>query len=779
MLKFHFFLVLALFCSTKSSATILTGNLASASDVATFTFSVLTISDVNIQTYQFGGLTGFVAPDGIDSVVSLFLGTGPNALLISFNDDGDCPPATLNSFCGDSTLHLSNVVVGDYTLAITANQSTPIGPTFGSGFDPPTGPLGSGSNYYVDLTTSSAVPEPSYWLAVGGIFLLFVIKRTRTWTTGILFMAGTYAMAAEFVVPAGGDFQSAILNAQSGDTITLQAGAVFTGNFTFPAKNGTAFVTIQTSSATLRNLSGIRVAPANVSQMATIVTANDTPAMDFAFGGHHYRFIGLEIRPTARYSLDLIRIGTYETSLSQVPHHIEFDRCYIHGDANLGGKRGISLNGIEVTIRNSYFADFKDVNQETQAIQGWNGPGPFHIINNHIEAAGIGIAFGGAIPFLVGNIPSDIEVRSNHFYKPLSWDPSDPSYAGTPWLVKYHFEVKFAQRIIFDGNVLDNSWYPPLAGRAIGLGVRTEGGAVPNAVIQDVMISRNIMRHLGAGILIFGRDESANNTGALRRVTVQDNLFIDIAESHSQPGSSTAGVLATVHTLTEDVRILHNTYVGSGRNIFLHFNQLGAGYRVENNLLQHNLQGISWGETLFNIDALNAVAPLDYTFRGNVIQGGSASRFPLGNYFPTPLDNIGYANLALRDLRLTAASPYYKQGTDGLDIGANAAAVYQATQGVVPNSQGFPLSGGRCITSLSSPPSTFTNNGGTGSITVTAPSGCTWMTIISSTWPTITGGFSGMGTGTVSFTVPPYTGAVVRATTVLVGGLKVVVSQNP
>jgi hypothetical protein len=39
-------------------------------------------------------------------------------------------------------------------------------------------------------------------------------------------------------VPAGGDLQAAIYNAQPGDMITLQAGATFTGNFVLPNKSG-------------------------------------------------------------------------------------------------------------------------------------------------------------------------------------------------------------------------------------------------------------------------------------------------------------------------------------------------------------------------------------------------------------------------------------------------------------------------------------------------------------------------------------------------------------
>src|SRR5260221_7309151 len=48
-------------------------------------------------------------------------------------------------------------------------------------------------------------------------------------------------------VAAGQDFQAALNAAQPGDQITLQAGAVFTGPFTLPAKSGSGWITIRTS----------------------------------------------------------------------------------------------------------------------------------------------------------------------------------------------------------------------------------------------------------------------------------------------------------------------------------------------------------------------------------------------------------------------------------------------------------------------------------------------------------------------------------------------------
>ena len=53
---------------------------------------------------------------------------------------------------------------------------------------------------------------------------------------------------------------------------------------------------------------------------------------------------------------------------------VQVDRCYIHGDAQLGQKRGIALNSANTNISNCYISDIKLVGQDTQAIGGWNGP---------------------------------------------------------------------------------------------------------------------------------------------------------------------------------------------------------------------------------------------------------------------------------------------------------------------------------------------------------------------------------------------------------------------
>ena len=74
-------------------------------------------------------------------------------------------------------------------------------------------------------------------------------------------MSASTAFAATIPVPAGGNLQAAINSAQPGDTITLQAGATYTGPFTLPAKSGEAFITIRTAGDAGLPGEGARVSP--------------------------------------------------------------------------------------------------------------------------------------------------------------------------------------------------------------------------------------------------------------------------------------------------------------------------------------------------------------------------------------------------------------------------------------------------------------------------------------------------------------------------------------
>ncbi|MBC8124525.1 MAG: T9SS type A sorting domain-containing protein, partial [Candidatus Kapabacteria bacterium] len=162
-------------------------------------------------------------------------------------------------------------------------------------------------------------------------------------------------------------------------------------------------------------------------------------------------------------------------------------------------------------------------------ISGVNGPGPFKILNNYLQASGENIMFGGGAPSIPGLVPSDIEIRGNTLIKPLTWRVEDPSYAGKHWTIKNLFELKTGRRVLLDGNTLENCWADlPIgqSGYAILLTVRAEGGLSPQADVSDVTISNNTIRNVAAGISLSGTDDITSNRSS--RIHITNNLFSNI-----------------------------------------------------------------------------------------------------------------------------------------------------------------------------------------------------------------------------------------------------------
>ncbi|HEV2705044.1 MAG TPA: hypothetical protein VGV59_03920, partial [Pyrinomonadaceae bacterium] len=356
------------------------------------------------------------------------------------------------------------------------------------------------------LRTSSY--EPRYQRPLAHTLLRFAIISLLT-----LFMFGaaiSRTHAATWNVTAGADLQSVLNAAQSGDTIVLEAGTVFVGPFILPKKTGDAWITIRTSTPdSALPPAGTRVSPAHAPLMPKLVSpGNADPALLTAPGAHHYRLIGIEFRPIdATVTLfDLVKLGDgslAQNTLDKVPHHLVIDRCYLHAFPEQAVKRGVALNSAATDILDSYFADFKERGQDSQAIGGWNGPGPYKIINNYLEAAGENVMFGGAAGGLTGVIPSDIEVRRNHFSKPLRWKAGAEGFT-TQWSIKNIFEVKNARRVLIEGNLFEHNWLESQSGYAIVLTVRGDSG--PQATIEDVVFRHNIVRGTSSAFNILGQD---------------------------------------------------------------------------------------------------------------------------------------------------------------------------------------------------------------------------------------------------------------------------------
>jgi hypothetical protein len=275
-------------------------------------------------------------------------------------------------------------------------------------------------------------------------------------------------------VGANDNLQSALDRARPGDVIRLAPGATYAGNFTLPTRAcGNAPIVIRTDvpDSELPG-EGVRITPAAAPRLAKIATRNDKPALRTTNPTCGWRLIGLEVTVTSdlapgaiHYALIALGDGGWakggdtQTSPARVPSRIILDRVFVHGQEATNLVRCIALNSARSAVVNSWISDCHAKGFDSQAIEGWNGPGPFLIENNFLSGAGETVMFGGADPGITGLSPSDITIRGNHFFK-------DPSWKGR-WTVKNLFELKNARRVLIENNLFENNWADAQSGMAI------------------------------------------------------------------------------------------------------------------------------------------------------------------------------------------------------------------------------------------------------------------------------------------------------------------------
>jgi Putative Ig domain len=611
----------------------------------------------------------------------------------------------------------------------------------------------------------------------------------RCATCVFLFLATAPTVrAATLNVSAGGDLQAALNAAQPGDVITLQPGATYIGNFTLPNKGAiTDYITVRSAAPDgLLPPAGVRLTPAYASLLPKLKSSNSTSVLRTAAAANHWKLMFLEFQANPNGYGDVIAIGagdSSQTQLSQVPYAFVLDRVYLHGDPNVGQKRGLALHSRDTWVINSYISDCKAVGQDSQAISGYNGPGNYWIENNYLEGAGENVLFGGADPTIANLVTTNVTFRRNLLSKPLAWrDPiiatpaaasatagsgsgslspgtyyytvvarrmasqgnkatsvpspevsatlpdgsnghvtiswtpvvgadeylvygrtagtenlywttTTPYFAdsgaagtsGTPakatkWAVKNIFELKNAQDVLIEGNVFENLWVADQPGFPIVFTPRNQYGNTPWVVVQRVEFRHNLVRHTAGGVNILGVDNLAPSQRT-NTITIHDNVFDDLTSSAWGTGSKPFQLGAGPDAITID----HNTIVTTDTAIvWLYGGSATAptaqtNARITNNMSAHNAYGILGSNYSPGTSSIAAYLP-GSTVTGNVLAGGTASKYPAGNFFPTVAAwQSGFASYAAGDYHLVSSSPYKGAAADGSDLGANIDAVMAET----------------------------------------------------------------------------------------------------
>src|SRR3954469_8341516 len=535
-------------------------------------------------------------------------------------------------------------------------------------------------------------------------------------------MADTPAPGHSWQVRSGDDLPTILKKANCGDTIQLQAGATFTGVFTLPAKNcddshwmiirtsapdsalppeGTRITPCYSGVASLAGRPALNCRPTQEKVMATLTASKSGGPLVLAAGSNHYRLgPGLEITRTSSTGINHNLISPEPASPA---NHIIVDRDWVHGTAQDETTRGLYLSGVTyAAVVDSYFNDFHcaagiGACTDSQAIAGGLGhlpQGTWKIENNFLEAAAENILFGGGVGTTV---PTDIEIRRNHIFKPLTWMAGQPGFVGAanpdptkcvklntpgfcPFVVKNLFELKNAQRLLLEANVLEHTW-PGFTqhGVAIVLTALSQGGTTgnPNATVADITIRYNHISHAASGVVMGEANYGSGPPKLEARISIHDDLFDDLSPAYYNGDTSIVAGMAfqlsfcPTCTPLRDVLIDHVTMILSSPRAFM---VLGAplGSHIQNLTFTNNVVsspaglavtgtgpnapcGFSGNTNLARIES--CVSSLNFTSNALV---GATTAWPTGNAYP-----YSVANLAL-------GSP---------SIGADANAVNQATSG--------------------------------------------------------------------------------------------------
>jgi hypothetical protein len=306
--------------------------------------------------------------------------------------------------------------------------------------------------------------------------------------------------------------------------------------------------------------------------------------------------------------------------------------------------------------------------------------------------------------------PTDIEIRRNHLFRPMSWRQGDPGYtpspSGNPYIVKNIFELKSAQRVLFEANLLENSWGGfTQTGFSILLTPKNPADKCPKCQVSDVTVRFCRIRNVAAVLQIANvLSKTGQSSAGGGRYSIHD-IVVDSVQGRDFKGPGVFLQLLSNKPPVHDLAIDHVTAFVPGPLITV----VSKGGKIDNFALTNSVFEVgdrrpavaSAGGGQENCAATTqkqgAEAVLkecfsNYKFEKNLILSGRG-QWPAGNFVASSPEAAGIRDLKAgvsKNPRLcrekvagcSKVSPGAGAATGGKDLGADVDALETALQGV-------------------------------------------------------------------------------------------------
>jgi hypothetical protein len=449
----------------------------------------------------------------------------------------------------------------------------------------------------------------------------------------------------------------AIAAAQSAPVTVVLAAGDYVGNFIFPRSGASYPITFTADPATLPAM-GTRIDPSYAGRLPRLVPSYSGNAT-LTVQGDGYSFRGLQVESPG---VGVTTVDVLGQSVGDFPRNTTFDQMLIRGNQATGGHRGVGMNGVNVTVSNSWIDRMWEVGRDAQAVAAWDTPGPLRIENNYLEASGENLLLGGATP-TCACVPTGVVFTRNFVTKNTAWRTMS-----TQPDVKNLLEVKYGKQIQITGNIFEHNWQQAQTGWSIlftAMGI--EGTAW--TTVEDVLFSGNIVRNVSSGVNV------AAVAGPVKRVRIENNVWQNL--DYVTWGGDGRWLMTLTGTLgIEDLAVTHNTVIGVSGGQFMEMDGSVPLVRLvmTHNIAEHRDYGIHSPMGLA-IDALSAMAP-GYVFANNAIVGTPAYwlTWPTGNFQV----DVAVADQFDSRYAIKAGSPLLTLATsDGATVGADASMLPQ------------------------------------------------------------------------------------------------------